>query len=293
MSDQGRGSGEGKGDTKKGRTNFQGQATDLPYGFAAKEFKQGLEALPYADGNIAAFHKALNLQAPTYNYVSKALRTLGLLSQEGNRSPIGQEYVDSPGKHKEILTQLITKYSAYQSIFKACAVDESLRTSVSFRWISDKLAAEKKVTGYLAKSAATSFSALITLAELGTVGGSGKSRAITWRVPPGTIMAGVTGSIPAEPVAEQIADAGQKELPAKRSDPANASENGSSKDSRERVTIFSRQQSVGVYAVSPAPMGTTADMTNWTESQIRTYWEGHNRGLELVAGIGAVESRQK
>jgi hypothetical protein len=288
---EGRGSGEEKRDGKKGHTNFQGQATDLPYGFALKEFKRGLEALPYADGDIAAFHKALNLKSPTSNYVSKALRTLGLLSKEANRSTIGQEYVDSPAKRKAIIVQLIRKYPAYDSILKACAVDESMRTAVSFRWIGDKLAAEKKVTGYVAKSAAKSFSALVTLAELGTPGGSGKSRAITWLVSPPTIIAGSAGSVPAESATEQVTrDTDQNELPAERSDPSDANQNG---NSRERVTIFSRRQSVGVYAIRPAPMGTTADMTNWTESQIRTYWEGHNRGLELVAGIGIDESTQK
>jgi hypothetical protein len=60
----GRGGGEGERGTRRNPPNLQSEGTDLPYGFDLSQLKRGLAALPYADGNIAIFHRHLNLGKP-------------------------------------------------------------------------------------------------------------------------------------------------------------------------------------------------------------------------------------
>jgi hypothetical protein len=277
--------------TKKGRPNIHSQGTDLPYGFTTSDLKRGLAALPYADGNIASFHRHLNLKSPVKNYVSKVLRTLGFL-EGGNLADLGQQYVNSTeAKRPQIVAQAILKYPAYATVLKACDVDTSLHGSVSLTWVTQKLATDKHVSKTIAPRAAQAFAALVTEAGLGTVSGEGRGRAIQWSHSPAEILA---GQDPARVVQQPRglnldAQTDDRGVPAKREEVLPP--DGAPKE-REQNHTFISQNNVGVFAFKPAVLGTSADMTTWTESQIRTYWDGHNRGLELALQIAKASGGQ-
>lgn len=274
--------------SKKGRPNIHAQGTDLPYGFTVSDLGRGLAALPYADRNIASFHRHLNLKSPVKNYVSKVLRTLGFL-EAGNLTDLGQRYVSSAEVGRpQILAQAILKYPAYATVIKACDVDPSLHESVSHVWVAQKLATDKHVSKRVASSAAHAFSAPITEAGFGTVYGEGRSRKIQWNVPPAEILSRPN---PAQPPANpddhaQTTDHG---VVAKRPEVPPARR--TSREHQPNQTFIS-QHNLGLFSVQQAVLGTSADMTAWTESQIRTYWDGHNRGLELLLEIAKGTSGQ-
>jgi hypothetical protein len=207
------------------------------------------------------------------------------LLNEGYLSDLGREYVNSPARHADIIAAIMRKYPAYDGIVKACDIDESLRASVPLRWVTDKLAAEKHVSKSIARRAAHAFGALVSEAGFATVEAgfaTVKDKAISWAAAPAEILKGSdsTHAPPKERARPSDAPNGNV-MPAVRED----TEMPSRPVGESQKTFISHQQNVGIFAIKPALLGTSADMTTWTESQIRTYWEGHNRGLELVLEI--------
>ena len=148
--------------------------------------------------------------------------------------------------------------------------------------ITQQLAAEKGVTKGIARRAASSFAALITEAGLGTCSGENKARVITWVKS-------------AQEIASRSLDLGaikarveSTPLSVVRNDQPPADSNGQGSNGREgekNYTIVQHQQNIGHLAVRPGYLGVVADMTNWTESQIQTFWTGHNGALELMRQI--------
>ena len=57
------------------------------------------------------------------------------------------------------------------------------------------------------------------------------------------------------------------------------------KGAEKNYTIVQNQQNIGHLAIRPGYPGVITDMTNWTESQIQTFWTGHNGALELMLQI--------
>jgi hypothetical protein len=283
MSDvKGRSAGDdGKGTGKGSSKNLRSAGTDVPYGFDLSELRKGLNALPYADGNISNFYKSLGLDAPNRYYVSKALNTLGLL-KDGSPTDLGKEFVKKPGQSKAILQDAILKYPPYSNIIKACAVDETMRASVKLQRITQQLAAEKGVTKGIARRAASSFAALITEAGLGTCSGENKARSIAWvksaqeianrSLGPAAIKARVE-STPLSVVRDDQPTAASKD------------QGSNGREGEKNYTIVQHQQNIGHLAIRPGYLGVVADMTNWTESQIQTFWTGHNTALELMCQI--------
>ncbi len=90
--------------------NPRGKGTELPYGFGVEELNIGLNALAFTDGSAMGFHKALNLRDPVKYQVSKALRTIGLLTDKFLRTPKGENFVNAPSSHNKILAELILGY---------------------------------------------------------------------------------------------------------------------------------------------------------------------------------------
>lgn len=80
----------------------RGKGTELPYGFRVEDLQKGLNALAYADGSADVFHKALNLNHSVKYCVSKALRTIGLLTDNFEKTSHGKNFVDSPSSHNKI-----------------------------------------------------------------------------------------------------------------------------------------------------------------------------------------------
>jgi hypothetical protein len=177
------GAGVRKGDNGKSRLNVHSGGTGLPYGFDLQEIRRGSNALPYADGSVSNFHRCLSLGKPMDSYVSKALRTLGFLDR-GRRSELGEQYVNAPTKARRaaIIARALLNYPPYRGAIATCDVDPSLQRSVSFKWVAEKLAAEKRVSKDVARRAAHAFGTLITEAGFGNVAGQGNSKSINWIV---------------------------------------------------------------------------------------------------------------
>ena len=154
------------GDRKENEKGFVEESQDLrgqtaPYGFDVSELRKGINALPYADGNISNFLQGFGLEAPYRYYVSKALNTLDLL-KDGGPTDRGRQLVSRPGQSKAILQDAILKYPPYSNIIRTCAVDETMRASVRLQHIGQQLAAQKGVTRGIARRAAHSFAAFIS-----------------------------------------------------------------------------------------------------------------------------------